>query len=140
MATTEPDGLAQLRRQHAALCTACEKDPRYHFDACAFVCECVDYTCARLDGRRDIRGGELLDGMCDLALERFGYMAPTVLEHWGLRATEDFGNIVFNLVETGLLGKSPQDSLEDFRDVFDLREELRRRYTIDPSPIEERPE
>jgi uncharacterized repeat protein (TIGR04138 family) len=140
MATTDPDGLAQLRKQHAALRTACEKDSRYHFEACVFVCECVDYTCARLGGRRDIRGAELLDGMCDLALERFGYMAPTVLEHWGVRSTEDFGNIVFNLVETGLLGKSPQDSIDDFRNVFELREELERRYTIDPSHIEERPE
>jgi len=113
---------------------------KYNFFACMSILLTV-FSGAASGQTRDLgAGGELLDGMCDLALERFGYMAPTVLEHWGLRATEDFGNIVFNLVETGLLGKSPQDSLEDFRDVFDLREELRRRYTIDPSPIEERPE
>lgn len=140
MAMPDPEALAQLRRQHEALCTACEKDPRYHFEAYAFVCECVDYTCVQIGERRDIRGPELLDGMCGLALERFGYLAPTVLGHWGIHTTEDFGNIVFNLVDTSLLGKTPQDTIDDFRDIFPLREELHRRYAIDPSPIEERPE
>jgi len=132
MATPDPEALDQLRRQHEALRAACEKDPRYHFDAYAFVCECVDYTYIQLGERRDIRGHELLEGMCGLALERFGYLAPTVLEHWGVHTTEDFGNIVFNLVETQLLGKSDRDSIDDFRDAFPLREELLRRYSIDP--------
>ena len=34
-----------------------------------------------------------------VALERFGPLARTVLEHWGIHATEDLGDIVFALVE-----------------------------------------
>ena len=51
MAIPDPDALAQFQRQHAALRTACEQDPRYHFDAYAFVCECVDYTYVQLGER-----------------------------------------------------------------------------------------
>jgi uncharacterized repeat protein (TIGR04138 family) len=49
-------------------------------------------------------------------------MAKTVLEHWGLKETGDFGNMVFNMIKVGLLSKTEEDSIEDFRDVFDFQE------------------
>lgn len=107
------------------------QNPRYHPDAYLFVCEGVDYTCAKLGGRRDVSGRELCEGLCDLAVEQFGYLAPTVLKHWGVTRTEDFGEIVFTLVEHRILSKSPQDSKEDFRNLFDLPSALRERYKID---------
>ena len=55
-----------------------------------------------------------------MPLARFGPLAKDVLNFWGVRATEDFGNIVFNLVEAGLLLKTKEDSLADFIDVYDF--------------------
>lgn len=124
--------LSELIKRQMALRAAIDKDPRYRPDAYLFVCEGVDYTCSRLDGRRDVSGRELIDGLCDLAIEHFGFLAPTVLERWGIRSTEDFGEIVFILVEFGLLGRSARDSKADFQNVFDLRAELRSRYCIEP--------
>ena len=74
---------------------------------------------------------ELVDGLCDLAVERFAFLAPTVLERWGITRTDDVGEIVFTLVDIGLLGRSPQDSKDDFHDVLDLHKTLRQRYHID---------
>ena len=55
-------------------------------------------------------------------------MAADVLRNWGIKETVDFGNIVFTLVENGLMGKTEQDSVEDFTDVFDFDEELAGNY------------
>lgn len=127
---TQPS-LEDLLRRHLALSAAVAKDPRYKAEAYAFVCEGVEYTCHKLGERRDISGRELVDGLCDLALERFGFLAPRVLKHWGVVATEDFGEIVFTLVEHGLLGKSARDSKADFAGVLDLQKALRERYRMD---------
>jgi uncharacterized repeat protein (TIGR04138 family) len=118
-------------KQHLALRAAVAKNPRYHIDAFRFVCEAVDYTCRKLDGRRDVTGRELLDGICELALSRFGYLSRLVFEHWGVTRTDDFGEMVFALVEVALLGKSPRDTMADFHEVFDLRQALDERYRID---------
>jgi uncharacterized repeat protein (TIGR04138 family) len=122
---------AEILERQIALRTAAAMDPRYPVDAYMFVCEGVNYTCTKLGGRRDVSGRELIEGLCDLAIERFGYLAPEVLNHWGVTRTDDFGEIVFTLVETGLLGKSPRDSKADFENVLDLCHTLRERYRID---------
>jgi len=75
---------------------------------------------AGLDVPRHISGRELAGGVRDLAIERFGPMARTVLEHWGIRRTEDVGEIVFALVECGILIKRDEDSMDDFVNVFDF--------------------
>ena len=59
-------------------------------------------------------------GVRDLAIERFGPMARSVLEHWGIERTADVGAIVFALVESGVLIKQDEDSPADFEDVFDF--------------------
>jgi len=131
MADPEQDDLREVIRRQVALRAAMARQPSYAEDAFLFVCAGVNYTCARLGGRRDVSGRELIDGLCDLAVERFGFLAPTVLERWGIKGTDDLGEIVFALVEVGLLGKSPRDSKDDFHDVLDLRETLRARHRID---------
>ncbi len=123
--------LEELLKRQLALRAAMASNRRYRPDAYLFVCEGVDYTCSRLGKRRDISGRELIEGLCDLAVERFGYLAPNVLKHWGITSTEDFGEIVFTLVEHGVLGKSPHDSRADFQNVLDLHKTLRDRYRID---------
>jgi uncharacterized repeat protein (TIGR04138 family) len=130
MADASPDP-REMIKQHIALRAAVEKNPRYHVDAYRFICEAVEYTCTKLGGRRDVSGRELLEGICALALSRFGYLARIVFEHWGITRTDDFGEMVFILVEVGLLGKSPRDSMADFHEVFGLREALDERYRID---------
>ena len=119
-----------ILKHHRALRAAHLQDPRYGLEAYQFVCEAVDYTCRKLDGRRDVSGRELLDGICELALERFGFLARLVFEHWGIRATDAFGDIVFALVDVGLLGRSPRDTKADFHDVFPLHQALDERYRI----------
>ena len=96
-------------------------DGRYVRDAYFFVSEALRFTVERLSERRHITGQELLAGIRDFARESFGLMAPTVFERWGVRATEDFGEIVFGMVDAGLMTKQPTDSLDDFRDGFDFK-------------------
>ena len=71
---------------------------------------------------RHIRGQELCIGLRNLAIARWGLMAPVVLKHWNIHRTEDFGRIVFALVEDGVMSKTPDDTIEDFRGVYDFDE------------------
>lgn len=92
-------------------------DDRYAMDAYQFVREALDWQVSRLTVRRHLSGPELLDGMQRLAFERFGPMARTVLNHWGLVDGEDVGRIVFQLIDAGILSKTEDDRLDDFAGV-----------------------
>ncbi|HPC59126.1 MAG TPA: hypothetical protein PKX23_00570 [Verrucomicrobiota bacterium] len=109
------------------------KDQRYERDAYLFVREALDYTQKTIarGGRgrpRHVTGQELLAGIRDYALEQFGPMAATVLEHWGIRSCSDFGEIVFNMVEIGLLAKTPEDSRADFAEGYDFFEAFQKPF------------
>jgi uncharacterized repeat protein (TIGR04138 family) len=67
-----------------------------------------------------VNGRELLDGIRECAHEQFAPLAKLVLNHWGVERTEDFGEIVFNLVEIGLLNRRPDDTRLDFADGYDF--------------------
>jgi uncharacterized repeat protein (TIGR04138 family) len=94
------------------------KDPRYSRDAYLFVREALDHTqkaVAKSARRvRHVTGQELLEGVRGFALQQFGPMAKTLLEEWGVRCCQDFGEIVFNMVEVGWLAKTEKDSRADF--------------------------
>ena len=75
-------------------------------------------------------GTDLCCGLRDLALKKWGLMAPVVLAHWGIRSTLDFGKMVFALVNNGFLQKQPHDALEDFKDVYDFPTAFEKSYTI----------
>jgi len=103
-------------------------DDRYGLGAYVFVYEALDHT-QRMLGRdpaspriedRHVSGQELLEGMRHLAIEQFGAMALGVLNTWGVHRTEDFGELVFGLVEHGLMGKTDSDSREDFAGGYDF--------------------
>lgn len=98
------------------------KDPRYAYEAYRFVFEGLEFTVRRMGERRHVSGRELLEGIRDLAREQFGGLARMVLAGWGIHRTADFGEMVFHLVEAGLMGKTENDSKEDFRDVYDFDE------------------
>jgi uncharacterized repeat protein (TIGR04138 family) len=67
-----------------------------------------------------VGAAELLDGFRVHCLQEFGPMAITVLEYWGVRSSEDIGNMVFNLVQVGIFGKTDEDTLESFREGYDF--------------------
>jgi uncharacterized repeat protein (TIGR04138 family) len=71
---------------------------------------------------RHVSGQQLCLGLRELAIERFGLLAPCVLRHWKIARTEDFGRIVYALIEAEQLAKSPDDSIDDFHSVFDFEE------------------
>ncbi len=71
---------------------------------------------------RHVSGPELLDGARRYALKEFGPMVITVFDSWGIRSCEDIGNMVFNLIGAGVFGKTDQDSIEDFKNVYDFEE------------------
>ncbi len=107
------------------------KDRRYKAEAYAFLFAALSYTQSKLNKPRHVTGRELLDGIRELALERYGKMAKTVFEHWGVTKTDDFGEIVFNLVEAGLLGKTEEDKKEDFKDVYDFEDVFEKGYRFE---------
>ena len=105
----------------------CESDSRYDPDSYFFLREALDFVTKRVtennaNRARHVTGKELLAGFRDYALQEFGPMAHTVLTTWGLSATEDVGNLVFNLVKSGKLGKTDEDKPEDFANGFDFKE------------------
>ena len=101
----------------------CEKDSRFASDAYHFVQEGLNHTLKSLkrggsQPHRHVSGGELLSGLREFALKEYGPMSKAVLNEWGIKATDDFGQIVFNLVNGGVLGKNETDSPNDFKNVF----------------------
>ncbi len=101
-----------------------EQDNRYKKEVFFFVYASLEYTVSNLEKRRHVSGPELLRGISEFGRKQFGPLTRTVFEHWGTRTTLDFGNIVFLLVDAGLMGKTPEDRLEDFTDVYDFDEEF----------------
>jgi uncharacterized repeat protein (TIGR04138 family) len=97
------------------------------------VREALDFTSKLLekpaDGpKRHVSGTELLEGIRRYALQEFGPMSLTVLNTWGITTTADFGEIVFHLVEVGLLGKTEEDRREDFADGYNFHEAFARPF------------
>jgi len=99
-----------------------EQDIRYKEGAYVFVMEALAYTQKKYKCTKHVKGEEMLQGMKELLLKKFGPMTLTVLKHWGINNTEDFGNIVFNLVENRVLSKTEDDNIEEFRDGYDFGE------------------
>jgi len=104
------------------------EDRRYDREAYVFVREALDHTIKTLKKERSraearhVSGQELLQGIREHALKEYGPMAITVLGSWGVRNCANFGDIVFNLVEKGVLGKTEQDRREDFQHGYDFQE------------------
>jgi len=95
-------------------------NPKYNMEAYIFVLDSLRILIKEMDAQRHVSGVELLDSVKKLGDEKFGFLAPLVFESWGITETIDFGHIVFSLVEMGVLRKTNKDSLEDFRNVFQL--------------------
>ena len=120
-------------------------DGRYDRDAYYFVREGLDFTIkilkkdSRGTEKQHVSGQELLDGLRLFALHEFGPMAKTVLSYWGVKQCEDFGEIVFCMVEKGILGKTAQDTREDFKGGYDFDEAFVKPYQPPPGTRSRRP-
>ena len=94
----------------------------FRAEAYLFVLEALELAAAERPERGHVSGEDLLGIIRRLGRERYGVMAPDVFGAWGVRATLDFGRVVFHLVEAGLLRKRDRDSLSDFIDKFDFED------------------
>jgi uncharacterized repeat protein (TIGR04138 family) len=109
-----------------------KKDSRYHRDAYLFVRESLDHT-QKMVGKeskalRHVSGQELLAGIREYALQQYGPMAITVLQEWGVRSCRDFGDLVFIMVDYGLLAKTEKDTRTEFDKGYDFHEAFRKPF------------
>lgn len=111
----------------------------YHPLAYKFVFSALRYTQEQLGRDRaseatgHISGPELLDGIRQLGLQHFGMLSPVVFKRWGINVTDDFGRIVFQLIEAGEMRKTQDDQLDDFLGVYDFSKVFLDDYTLDTS-------
>jgi uncharacterized repeat protein (TIGR04138 family) len=126
------------------LAVVLQRDPRYRAEAYEFVREALGYAqdCLQMGQEsgawreeeeeatpeRHLTGQELCEAIRQYVIAEYGFMAKAVLNSWGIRATSDFGEIVYNLIDVGLMKKSASDRREDFDDVYDFDEALCRQF------------
>jgi len=105
--------------------TVISDDGRYKMEAFGFLHEGLAKAVQNIYGEKKapnghVSGKQLCEGIRQLAIERWGMMAPVVLRKWGINGSIDFGNMVYLLIDHGFMRKTDEDSVEDFRDVFHL--------------------
>lgn len=109
------------------------ENPSYNAQVYYFLREALDFTIKLFEKptegpARHVSGSELLDGIRKYALQEFGPLTMTVLNHWGIVRCEDFGEIVFLMVEKGVLGKTDEDRKEDFTGGYDFDTAFRKPF------------
>ena len=107
-----------------------KEDTRYAPEAYPFIREALDFATQSMKKPSEgpghhITAAELMEGIRHYALKEYGAMAMTVLNAWGIRQCADFGQIVFNLVNKKLLGKTDEDSVRDFDHGYDFKSAFR---------------
>jgi uncharacterized repeat protein (TIGR04138 family) len=108
----------------------------YPLEAYEFVQQGLAFTVRKIHGAnkdqqricRHVNGVDLCEGIRELALNRWGLMTRTVLWRWNITQTLDFGKIVFAMIDSGYMQATPDDSLDDFRDVYDFKTAFEREY------------
>jgi uncharacterized repeat protein (TIGR04138 family) len=119
-------------------------DPRYQRDAYVFLRDALDFTTKqqkKIKGAtvRHVAGPELLEGVRAYALKEFGPMVITVFSSWGINRCEDIGHMVFNLIGAGIFGKTEEDSIEDFKNVYDFKEAFAKPFAPEKSLVAQLP-
>ena len=109
------------------------RDERFAREAYHFTREALDYTQKLISKEnhgavRHGTGQELLEGIRQFALQQYGPMTMTVLEEWNINTCNDFGDIVFNMLESGLLAKTEKDRRDDFQNGYDFTEAFRKPF------------
>lgn len=117
------------------------RSSQYPLGAFLFVQRGLDFTVRRIHGELDendsaqmesrhVGGRELCYGLREFASQQYGLLARTVLRRWRINSSEDFGNIVFAMVDAGLMHKTDEDNIEDFIDVFDFADAFSPQLTL----------
>ena len=127
-----------------------EEDRRYTFEAYVFLFEALNFAQTVLQmgaesptepieeneepagPQHHVTGQELCEAIRRYALDQYGYMAKTVLNSWGIHATNDFGEIVFNLIRIGQMRKTPADTQVDFNNIYDFDVAFKQQFKITP--------
>ena len=120
--------MSDVATLEAALAELRRRDGKFNERAYVFVLAALEFAQGKLTERRHLSGGELSWACRDFAIEQFGLLAQSVLAHWGVSRTEDFGQLVFLLIDAGLLARQPSDKIEDFDRVYDFGEVFRAGY------------
>ncbi|MEI6232988.1 MAG: Minf_1886 family protein [Planctomycetota bacterium] len=123
--------MGEERDEEQKLAQILVRDDRYRRESYRFVQEGLEFTMQRRGRRGHVSGRDLVLGLRDLARERFGLMARTVLTQWGVKSTSDFGELVFNMIEEDIMSKQDSDTRADFADIFDFEEAFERDMTIE---------
>ncbi len=146
---------------HHPIAELLARDDRYPFEAYVFVFEALRYAQEKMglgteylgedlgsdldegegagEPERHVSGQELCEAMRKYAHEQYGYMAKSVLNHWSIHSTSDFGELVFNLIKIEQMRKTPNDRREDFDNVFDFDEGFQHSFQFSlPDSTEER--
>jgi uncharacterized repeat protein (TIGR04138 family) len=114
-----------------AIKLCCLKDQRYSPQSYHLVRMALDLAQKQVHGEekksgkkanRHVTGKQLLEGFRSHALETYGPLSFALLNNWGIKKSVDVGNIVFNIIDTGLFGRSPEDKIEDFTNIYDFKE------------------
>ena len=136
----------QQQQQHEVDWSEILSSVPYPIEAFAFVREGLNYVVEAVhddpesmsEQERHISGQQLCMGLREMAISKYGLLAPVVLEHWGVRRTCDFGRIVFAMIDAGLMTKTSRDSMEDFQAVFDFDEAFSRELLLSQMGAESR--
>lgn len=95
-------------------------DTRYQLGGYEFILNGIEFYNTSIGEKRHVTGQELTKGLLVFAHKQFGPLARSVLKYWGINETSDFGNIVYNMIDLGILSKQANDSIEHFNDVVDI--------------------
>jgi len=106
----------------------------YPRQAFAFVQEGLGFTVRQVHGdpdklppgQRHVSGRQLCEGLRDYAIRKYGLLARSVLQHWHINRTEDFGKIVFAMIDAGLMSRTDRDTMTDFEAVYSFDEAFER--------------
>ncbi len=105
---------------HKTIEEICARDTRYKPDSYEFILQALNFTQQKLKNQGHVSGKELAQGCAEFAIEQYGPMAKAVLTYWGVTKTQDFGNIVYNMIEAKLFSRTESDSINDFKDVYNF--------------------
>ena len=115
-----------------------QSDLRYQLHAYQFVRDSLAYAQEVLPNDESeaeiephLTGQELCEAIRLFAIDQFGYMSKTVLNNWGIQGTNDFGEIVYNLIDIGMMKKSETDERELFSDVYSFEKAFVEDFQID---------
>ena len=106
-----------------------QEDSRYSARAIKFAYEGLGYTAKKVATEpKHVNGQTLCEGLKKLAIEKYGRLAPLVLNSWGIKTTRDFGEIVWLMIRNEWMSAQPTDSIEDFNEVYDFQTVFKKQF------------